>query len=93
MTNETDQTPVTVSTQRSLFLAVMTKVVPGTIAGVTTGGAQPPRARRFVLAGVQRARIGAVVAIEACQKEGNTGQQRLRRVQIESSHNDFYVTN
>lgn len=55
----------------------MTKVVPGTVAGVTTGGAQLPRARRFVLAGVQRARVGAVVAIEACQKEGNTGERRL----------------
>lgn len=61
----------------------MTKVVPGTVAGVTTGGAQLPRARRFVLAGVQRARIGAVVAIEACQKEGNTGEQKTPPEQAE----------
>lgn len=38
---------------RVLFLAVTAKVVGGTVAGVTTGGARPPGAGGLVVAGVQ----------------------------------------
>lgn len=39
--------------EKLLFLAVVAKVVAGTVTGVTMGGAQPPGAHRLMFTGIQ----------------------------------------
>lgn len=73
-----------------LFLAVIAKVVVGTVTGVTPRGARLPGARRLVFTGVQRAHVSTVGAIITCKKIKQVGIfSKLQWLVVKTINNNF----